>query len=261
MQNIGRSGLFVPLALGWIFIVAFLFWQDCWERDSTEHIQNSLWTNCHFLSIGLVIFFVYASSLSTSQLMIFVFQRVQGLSFLQSSCQYMGIPTAGALSSLLTGRFLFRVEANQILVIAIALSSLSPFLMATLSPAWPYWKFAMPALSLTSVAPNSVISVATMMVAGSFPSETQEFAMGVLCTVAMIGASVGMTLTALISNDVSTQLVQTPNQDSSESPEIWMSGYRTAFWFLLSLNLVGLAVTFGCLRKLGLLGRKLDVNH
>ena len=85
--------------------------------------------------------------------------------------------------------------------------------------------------------------------------------MGVLCTVAMIGASVGMTLTALISNDVSTQLVQTPNQDSSESPEIWMSGYRTAFWFLLSLNLVGLAVTFGCLRKLGLLGRKLDVNH
>lgn len=243
-------------------MVAFLFWQDCWERDSTQHIQNSLWTNCHFLSIGLVIFFVYASSLSTSQLMIFVFQRVQGLSVRQSSFQYLAIPIAAALSSLVTGRFLTRVTANQILVIAISLSSFSPLLMATLSTAWPCWKYAMPALSLNPVAPNSVIPIATMLVAGSFPSETQEFAMGVLCTVAMIGASVGMALTALISNDVSTQQLQKPDQSTSlESPEIWMSGYRTAFLFLLSLNLVGLAVTFGCLRKLGFLGRKLDIDH
>ncbi|KAF9252963.1 hypothetical protein CBS147339_1468 [Penicillium roqueforti] len=262
VQNIGRSGLFIPLALGWILVVAFLFWQDCWERDSTQHIQNSLWTNCHFLSIGLVIFFVYASSLSTSQLMIFVFQRVQGLSVRQSSFQYLAIPIAAALSSLVTGRFLTRVTANQILVIAISLSSFSPLLMATLSTAWPCWKYAMPALSLNPVAPNSVIPIATMLVAGSFPSETQEFAMGVLCTVAMIGASVGMALTALISNDVSTQQLQKPDQSTSlESPEIWMSGYRTAFLFLLSLNLVGLAVTFGCLRKLGFLGRKLDIDH
>ncbi|KAJ5520441.1 hypothetical protein N7463_000894 [Penicillium fimorum] len=260
--NIGRSCLFVPLALGWILLLAFLFWQDCWERDSMQRIQNSLWTNGHFLSISLVIFFVYASSHSTSQLMIFVFQRAQGLSVLQSSWQYLAIPIAGALSSLLAGRFLSRVEATRILVGAIVLSSLSPLLMATLSPAWPYWKCAMPAVFLNSVASNSVIPIATMMVAAYFPSETQGFAMGVICTVAMIGASVGMTLTTLISNDVNTQL-QTPDQSTSllESPETWMGGYRAAFWFLFSLNLVGLAVTFGCLRKLGYLGRKLDIGY
>lgn len=263
MANIGRSDLFVPLALGWILLVAFLFWHDCWERDTTQRIQDSLWTNGHFLSIGLVVFFIYASSHSTSQLMIFVFQRAQGLSVLQSSWQYLAIPITGALSSLFTGHFLSRVEANRILVIAIVLSSLSPLLMAVLSPAWPYWKCAMPAISLSSVASNSVIPIATMMVAGSLPSETQGLAMGVLCTVAMIGASVGMALSALISNDVSTQLLQTPDQTTSllQSPDTWMRGYQAAFWFLLSLNLVGLAVTLGCLRKLGNLGRKLDIGH
>ncbi|OQD69288.1 hypothetical protein PENPOL_c002G05025 [Penicillium polonicum] len=263
VANIGRSSLFVPLALGWILLVAFLFWHDCWERDSTQRIQNSLWTNFHFLSMCLVVFFVYTSSHSTSQLMIFVFQRAQGLSVLQSSWRYLTVPIAGALSTLLTGHFLSRVEVNNILIVAIVLSSLSPLLMATLNLAWPYWKCAMPAVSLNSVASNSVIPIATMMVAGSFPLETQGLAMGVLCTVAMVGASVGMALTALISNDVSTQLLHTPNQGTSlhDSPEIWMSGYRTAFLFLFSLNLVGLAITLGCLRKLGYLGRKLDIGH
>ncbi|KAJ5830818.1 uncharacterized protein N7525_009071 [Penicillium rubens] len=263
VANIGKSGLFVPLALGWVLLVAFLFWQDCCERDTTQRIQNSLWTNRHFVSIGLVIFFVYASSHSTSQLMIFVFQRAQALSVQQSSWQYLAIPITGALSSRLTGHFLSRVEANQILIIAIALSSLSPLLMAILDPVRPYWECAMPAVLLNSAASNSVIPIATMIVAGSFPSETQGLAMGVLCTVALIGASVGIALTALISNDVSTQLLQTPDQRTSllESPEIWMIGYRTAFWFLFLLSLVGLAVAFGCLRKLGYLGRKLNIRR
>jgi hypothetical protein len=102
-----------------------------------------------------------------------------------------------------------------------------------------------------------------MILAGSIPSETRGLAMGVLCTVAMVGASVGMALTALVSNDASTQLLHTPNQSTSlhDSPEIWMTGYRTAFFFLFSLNLVGLAVTLGCLRKLGYLGQKLDIGH
>ncbi|KAJ5922484.1 hypothetical protein N7516_010187, partial [Penicillium verrucosum] len=263
VANIGRSGLFVPLALSWILLVAFLFWHDCWERDSTQRIQNSLWANYHFLSMCLVVFFVYTSSHSTSQLMIFVFQRAQGLSVLQSSWRYLAIPIAGALSSLLTGHFLSRVEANNILIIAIVLSSLSPLLMATLSLASPYWECALPAVSLNPVASNSVIPIATMMVAVFFSPETQGLAMGVLCTVAMVGASVGMALTALISNDVSTQLLQTPDRSTSlhESPETWMGGYRAAFLFLFSLNLVGLAITLGCLRKLGYLGRKLDIGH
>lgn len=195
--------------------------------------------------------------------MIFVFQRAQGLSVLQSSWRYVTIPIVGALSTLLTGYCSSRIEANKILVIAIVLSSLSPLLMVTLNLAWPYWKCAMLAVSLNSVASNSVIPIATMIVAGSIPSETRGLAMGVLCTVAMVGASVGMALTALISNDVSTQLLHTPSQSTylHDSPEIWMSGYRTAFLFLFSLNLVGLAVTLGCFRKLGYLGRKLDIGH
>lgn len=87
--------------------------------------------------------------------------------------------------------------------------------------------------------------------------------MGVLCTVAMIGSSVGMALTALISHDVTSDLLVAPDRSAPlpEPSELWMSGYRSAFWFLFSLSLVGLAVTLGCLRNVGYLGRILDIDH
>ncbi|KAJ5780652.1 hypothetical protein N7457_005812 [Penicillium paradoxum] len=263
VANIGKSGLFIPVALGWIILVAFLFWQDCWERDHTLRIQNSLWTNNHFISICVAVFFVYASSHSTSQLMIFVFQRAQALSILQSSWRYLPIPIIGALSSILTGRFLSRVEASKILIITIALSALAPFLMAISNPDWPYWKCAITAVSLNSIASNAVIPIAGLMVSGTFSADVQALAMGVLCTVAMIGASVGMALTALISNDFMADLLLTPDRTTSlhESPEIWMTGYRSAFWFLFLMSLTGLAVTLSCLRNIGYLGRTSDLGY
>ncbi|KAJ5124392.1 uncharacterized protein N7515_008217 [Penicillium bovifimosum] len=256
---IGRSGLFIPLSLGWIILVAFLFWQDCWERDSTQGIQNSLWTNNHFISICLVIFFIYASSHSTSQLTVLVFQRAQSLSVLQSSWRYLPIPIIGALSSFLTPRLLYRVPANDILATAVLLSALSPFLMAIIDANSPYLKSAVFAVSLNPIASNAIIPLASMMVANTFPLETQGLAMGVLCTVAMIGASVGLALTALVSNDMATHLQHSPAGHSA--PEIWISGYRSAFWFLFSLSLVALLVTLSCLRKLGYLGRGLEIQH
>ncbi|KAJ5555266.1 hypothetical protein N7535_007704 [Penicillium sp. DV-2018c] len=257
VADISRSGLFIPLSLGWILLVAFLFWQDCRERDSQQGIQNSLWTNNHFISICVVIFFIYASSHSTSQFTVLVFQRAQSLSVLQSSRQYLPLPITGALSSFLTGRLLSHVQANTILATAVALSALSPFLMAVMDVNSPYWKSAIFAVSLNPVASNAVVPIASMMVANTFPLETQGLAMRVLCTVAMIGASVGLALTALVSNDVAAQLQHSPagNSASSVLPEIWMSGYRSAFWFLFSLSMVTLLVTLCCLRKLGFLGR------
>jgi MFS family permease len=166
------------------------------------------------------------------------------------------------LSSLLTGRLLYRAQANDILAIAVLFSTLSPLLMAIMNATSPYWTSAVFAISLTPIASNAVIPIASMMVANTFPLETQGLAMGVLCTVAMIGASVGLALTALVSNDVATHLQQIPARNGAfEFPEIWMSGCRSAFWFLFSLSLVALLVTLGCLRKLGYLGRMLDSEH
>lgn len=81
--------------------------------------------------------------------------------------------------------------------------------------------------------------------------------MGVICTIAMIGASVGMALAALISNDV------TASEKASllETSGTWMSGYRVAFCFLLALNLVGLVITLGCLQQIGYLVRSSNITH
>jgi hypothetical protein len=257
VAHLSKSGLFIPLALGWVLLVAFLFWQDCWERDNLLGVQNSLWTNSHFLAIGLVVFFVYASSHSTTQLSVLVFQRAQGLSVFESSWRLLPIPLIGALSTTFVERLLCRLQANKILIVTIMISSLAPLLMAILDPDWPYWECAIFAVSFNSVASSSVIPIASVIISESFSFETQRLAVGVLCTVAMFGASVGMALAALISNDVmvskSTSLL--------ESSGIWMSGYRAAFCFLLALNLVGLVITLGFLRQIGYLRRALNIGH
>ncbi|CAG8400589.1 unnamed protein product [Penicillium salamii] len=261
--NLSKSWLFIPLALGWVLLVAFLFWQDCWERDSTQGVQDSLWTNSRFLAIGLVIFFIHAASHSTSQFMVLVFQRAQGISIQQSSWQMLPVPAMDALSNIFVKRILPRTQVDRVLIVTILISSLAPLLMAILHVGWAYWKCAIYAVSLNSIAASSVIPIAAKVVSESFVYEIQGFAMGVLCTIAMIGASVGMALAALVSNDVTASGPQTPsgNPALGGSSGAWMAGYRVAFGFLLSLNLVGLVITVTCLRKTGYLGHASNSGH
>ncbi|KAJ5357887.1 hypothetical protein N7541_005045 [Penicillium brevicompactum] len=249
VANLSKSGLFIPLALGWLLLIAFLFWQDCWERDNTQGVRDSLWTNTQFMLLGLVVFFIYACSLSTTQLMVLVFQRVQGLSVLPSSWQMLPIPVIGALTSTLTERHLSRVPASRVLVVTALLSSLAPVLMIVLDVNWGYWNCAVYAVSLNSVAASSIIPIAAMMISENFTHEMQGFAMGVVCTIAMIGASVGMALAALISNDVTATQLQIAGDNVLFNPRAWMNGYRVAFGFLLTLNLAGLIITASCLPK------------
>ncbi|KAJ6026928.1 hypothetical protein N7499_005032 [Penicillium canescens] len=262
VADICKSGLFIPLALGWLFLVAFLFWQDCWDRDSTQGVQDSLWTKGHFICISLVVFFVYFSFHSSSQLVVLVFERVQGLSVLQSSWRFLPVPVAGALGGLITGKFLPRLRANKILEIAIIISSLPPFIMAIFKPTSSYWGYEFFAVSLGSIAPSATILISSMIIAESLPFETQGLATGVICTVAMVGSSIGMSLAGFISYDVTTSQSRVPGESASfmESPEAIMGGYRAAFWFLFVMNIVGLGITLCCLRKIGYLGRTLNLT-
>lgn len=257
MAVLSKSGLFVPLALGWVFLVAFLFWQDCWETDNTRGVRDSLWANGHFLSIGLVVFFVYASSASTFQLIVFVLQRAQGLSVFQSSWQTLPIPAIGSFISTCVGLFLPRIRANVILLVAVAISSLAPLLMAILNADLASWGSVIFVASLSPVASSTIIPIAAAMVSEKIVYEMRELAMGVLCTIAMMGASVGMALAVLISYDVTAYELQISDENASLSgfSGAWMSGYRVAFVFLLMLNLTGLAITVTCLRKIGYLER------
>jgi MFS family permease len=257
VASICKSGLFIPLALGWLFLVAFLFWQDCWERDSTQGVQDSLWTDSHFICISLVVFFVYFSYHSSSQLVVLVFERVQALSVLQSSWRFVPVPVAAAVGGLVTRKFLPRVRANKLLGITILISSLSPFIMAISNPASSYWGYEFFAVSLGSIAPGAIILISTMMINEDIPPESQGLATGVICTVAMVGSSVGMSLAGFISHDVLTYQRPPPGERGSliESSEAMMSGYRVAFWFLFAMNLVGLGITLCCLRRIGYLGR------
>ncbi|OQD80910.1 hypothetical protein PENANT_c031G05634 [Penicillium antarcticum] len=142
------------------------------------------------------------------------------------------------------------------------MSSIAPFIMAIFNPESSYWQYECFAVSLGSIAPSVIILITTMFIVEELPNETQGLAAGVICTVAMVGSSIGMSLAGFISHDVTTSQ-SPPARESAPfmaSPRAIMSGYRTTFWFLFAMNLVGLGITSCCLRKIGYLRRTVSTT-
>jgi nitrate/nitrite transporter NarK len=125
--------------------------------------------------------------------------------------------------------------------------------MALVNPSWSYWRCAFIAISLNSIAADSLFTVSNILIVDLFPPETQGLAGGVFNTVSQIGKSFGLTFVELIANVVSDKKAATGER---HEPEGFMVGYRASFWFLFAANIISLGVGSVGLRKAGNIGKK-----
>lgn len=68
-----------------------------------------------------------------------------------------------------------------------------------------YWEFVFPALALNVIGPDTLFTVSNLVITGVFPAKTQALAGGVFNTVAQIGKSVGLALSAVIATSITLQ--------------------------------------------------------
>ncbi|KAJ5624255.1 major facilitator superfamily domain-containing protein [Penicillium lagena] len=264
VQKIRDPDVLGPLILSGSLLVGFVVWQRRQEiLDRPTVIRNSLWRNTAFTAVCMNVFLIWGSFNATEQVINFVFQRVQGLSVLATSWQFLPIPISGTLSSLITGLILHRVRADIIISTTVIISSFSPIMMALSDPAWSYWKCSFPAIFLNCIAADSFFTISNMIIAGVFPAETQGLAAGVFNTISQIGKAVGMALTAMIANAVTEHGLEA--HDIKHAEERYrmalMSGYRAAFYFLFAMNITSLVVSLIGLRKIGYVGRAVESRH
>jgi hypothetical protein len=126
--------------------------------------------------------------------------------------------------------------------------------MALLSAHWPYWYAAFPAQLLAPLSVDILFTVGLLAISEEFPAHTQALAGAVFSTVAQFGASLGLTLLAVVSTSVTKN---EQGQGKGREEEIF-AGYRAGFWTAFaSMALACLIGAFG-LRRMGRIGVKRD---
>lgn len=124
--------------------------------------------------------------------------------------------------------------------------------MALSNPRWVYWAALFPSLSLNGVGADALYTISNILILREFPQAKQGLAGGVFNTMAQVGKSLGLALSAVISSVVTQNAHQSPPADAETD------GYRAGFWFCLGLNAISLSVSAVGLRKVGRIGGKED---
>jgi hypothetical protein len=150
------------------------------------------------------------------------------------------------------GLAVHKVRADWAVIVTMAVSCISPLLVAIMKVRAPYWEYAFPAIALNAIGPDVLFTVSNLVITAAFPEKTQALAGGVFNTVAQIGKSVGLALSAVIAGSITMQ----SNYPDKHGAKALMEGYRAAFWFILSVTAATLVVSLWGLRNIGKIGLK-----
>ncbi|KAK2600010.1 hypothetical protein QQS21_005244 [Conoideocrella luteorostrata] len=126
--------------------------------------------------------------------------------------------------------------------------------MAIVQPNWSYWACIFPAMLTNSIGGDTLYSISNLIITSLFPSRTQGVAGGVYNTIAQIGKSFGLTITAVITNAVTAR----SDTAGMKNPAASLEGYRAGFWYCFSLNAAAMLSILWGLRKVGKVGAKGD---
>ena len=240
------------LTIALALIPGFVFWEGRQEHlRKPALIPNIVWRNKVFSVITLNVFCTWGTFNASEQFLNFFLQGVQRNSPLQAALRLGPSPVAGILTNIAVGLIVHRVRADWIVITTLILSSTCPLLMAIAHPSWSYWAFIFPATSVNPMGSDALFTVSSLLITSMFPAKTQGLAGGVVNTIAQIGKSVGLALTALIANSVTAKSLS-----DHEGGDALLRGYRAAFWFCFALNGVTLCVSLWGLRKIGKVGLK-----
>lgn len=230
---------------------AFALWVHRQETlGKTVLIRNSIWRNKAFTSICINVFLIWGSFNATETFITFLFQDVQGLSATSSSVRFLPEPVTGTAVNILIGLYVHRLQANWTLIVSFIASAISPLLLAVMRKGASYWEFEFPAVALIPVGTDVLYTISQLIITAEFDEHTQALAGGVFNTVAQIGKSVGLALSAVVASSVTGKL------NSSNHEEGLLQGYRAAWWFTFATTAACIFVTIWGLRNIGKVGLK-----
>lgn len=205
------------------------------------------------MPVCVSVFLLWGAFNATETLLTFFFQEVQRLSATATSVRFLPLPIVGLIINLLMGLFIHRLRANYAIILATLISCISPILTAVMDRNDSYWEYLFPAIALNAVGSDVLFTASNLIITDAFPDKTQALAGGVFNTVAQIGKSVGLALTAVIASSISGKAEK---EGGKEEEVVLLKGYQAAWWFILGTTVLTILVSLWGLRGMGKLGLK-----
>ncbi|KDN72394.1 putative major facilitator superfamily transporter [Colletotrichum sublineola] len=247
------------LAVAIALLVVFPFWMN-WQaaKGRPALIPNRLWRNASFTSICAAIFLCWAS-LNAIQYFIMLytesFQKVQGVSALQSSLRFLPHVIMGTVVNVAAAWLVSRVKVQTLGAVSAVITAVAPILMATVELDGYYWFAPFWAMILSPVNADgqktALFTVSNLIISDAFPADLQSLAGGVFSEIGQIGNAVGLAVTAAIAASVTEH-----SGIVGHAEEARMAGYRAAFWTIFAATGAVLVIVLFGLRKGGTVGKK-----
>ncbi|KAH8744221.1 major facilitator superfamily transporter [Diaporthe sp. PMI_573] len=241
----------ILLILAVALLVAFPLWMNLQAKKGRPAlIPNRLWRNSSFTSICTSIFLCWASLNAIQYFIMLYFQKVQGVTALQSSLRFLPHVVAGTAVNLAAVWLVSRVKVQTLGVASALISAVAPVLMATVGMDGNYWFAPFWAMVLSPINADALFTVSNLIISDAFPGELQSLAGGVFSEIGQIGNAVGLAITAAIAASV------TEHSGIDDTREGRMAGYRAAFWTIFAATATVLIVVLWGFRKGGTVGKK-----
>lgn len=249
------------LSIAALLVPAFVFWirhQEAHGRVAIipPSLFKSTPSSPHrariFAATCLGVFLIFSAFNAFIYFTTLFYQEIQNLSPLSTSPRFLPMVLAGTATNILTGMLVHKVNANKLVIGAAALTSIAPLLMALAHPRSSYWAPVFEAMMLSPIAADTVFTIANLIITEIFPQEIHGLAGGVFNTIAQIGNSVGLAVSAVVAGEVSKAKGAAGAVDASAL----LDGYRASFWTNLAASTLVIIVAGWGLKGSGKVGLK-----
>ncbi|GAB7355454.1 hypothetical protein MBLNU459_g5958t1 [Dothideomycetes sp. NU459] len=227
IKNIRQASNIALLVVSAASVPAFVMWMNYqMKHNRPALIPTSLWHNSSFTSMCVMILFT--SAVSNSMELFSTSNKSKATQRSEPRCVSLPALVMAVLTNISTGFFVDRMPVMWVVLISSALCGVSPLLMAVINSRWPYWYMAFPAQVLQPLSPDVLFTVGLLVISAVFPPGTQALGGAVFNTCSQLGTSIGLTITAVISD---SRTAAAGDSDKT-SPNALMTGYRAVFWAL-----------------------------
>lgn len=251
------------LVLAALLVPFFVLWEARQERLGRPAVlPNSIWRRGEFTAVCAATFLTWAWFNAFSYWATLYFQTSQGLDPLQTALRFLPLVAAGLGTNVLAGVVMDKVNASWLGLVGGAVSAAAPLVFALVRVEWTYWVAAFPALIVSVISTDLLFNISNLVITTNFPSKSQGLAGGVFNTVAQLGNSLGLAVTAMIAAAVTAaadggnKIIESGGVRYNYS---LLQGYRSGFWTCFAAAVVATLISSVGLRKAGKVGEKKEV--
>ncbi|KAL2795792.1 major facilitator superfamily domain-containing protein [Aspergillus keveii] len=235
-QGWGTSYVIVLIIAGVVLIGVFIFWQSIYKFPL---MPLYIWRDRNFSLVIILLATGNAAFTSSSFWLCLYLQRTQRLSALWIAVYLLPQNINGLIINFICSLILHRVSHRVLMGVGALAYLVSFLLLALLQPIrYYYWAFVFPSLVLAVVGADLQFNVANSYVMSSLPRHQQSLAGGILSAVNKLLSNIALSISTAVYYAGQKHTARNGTDGDSDD----FAGYRAAFWLLVAIAGVNLAL-------------------